>query len=100
MNVVHNVHDRRHGWVGAWETEPLVYRELTDADLGRTVIYREGEWTQRRPFPVTEAGTLSSWRLGMVWARFHRGDTATACKHETLCFGVRPLDGDLTRGRY
>jgi hypothetical protein len=85
-----NVRDRRHGWIGEWDVEPLVYDELTEADVGRTVIYFG-------TFDYHEAGTLSSFRDGLIWARFSRGDTAAACRPDGLCFGVRPRDGDLGR---
>jgi len=86
-----NVVDGRHGWQGAWETAPLHFDALTDADIGRTVIYRD--------FGRAEAGTLSSFRNGKVWARYSRGDTAAAANADDLCFGICPLDGDLTRGQ-
>lgn len=89
-DVVINVHDRRHQWVGSWVVAPLRYTQLTDNDIGRTVIYRD--------FGRAEAGTLSSFRDGRVWARFSTGDTAACCDPSDLCFGVRPLDGDLSRG--
>lgn len=79
--VVHGVQDRRHGWVGSWEVEPLVYERLTSADVGRTVIYQD--------HGRAEAGTLSSWRDGRVWARYSTGDTAAAANASDLCFGVR-----------
>lgn len=84
-----NVVDRRHGWIGEWDAEPLVYAELTPADVGRTVIYRD--------HGRAEAGTLSSFRDGRVWARYSRGDTAAACDARDLVFAVRPRDGDVTR---
>jgi hypothetical protein len=86
---VHNVRDGRHGWSGSWEVEPLAYEALGIADIGRTVIYRD--------HGRAEAGTLSSYRDGRVWARFSRGDTAAASDPRDLCFGIRPLDGDLNR---
>lgn len=91
MGRLVNVADRRHGWIGEWDVEPLVVTELTEADVGRTVIYTGfGPWGR-------EAGTLSSFRDGMVWVRFHRGDTAAACDPAALCWGLRPRDGDLGR---
>jgi hypothetical protein len=93
MSFLTNVTDRRHSWIGEWDVEPLVYEQLTDADIGRTVIYRGyGPWGN-------EAGTLSSFRDGLVWARFSRGDTAAACQPDAVCFGVQPRDGDLERGK-
>lgn len=82
MGVVYNVVDRRIGWIGPWEVEPLVYSELTDADIGRTVIYRD--------HGRAEAGTLTSWRNGIVFARYSRGDTAAGAKPEDLVFGKSP----------
>lgn len=83
--MVHNVNDRRRGWIGSWEVVPLVYNDLTAADAGRTVIYRD--------HGRAEAGTLSSWRNGIVFARYSRGDTAAGANPVTLCFGVRAIDG-------
>jgi hypothetical protein len=85
-----NVHDRRYGWIGEWDAEPFDINALTDADIGRTVIY-----IPARGFP--EAGTLSSWRLGMVFVRFSRGTTAAGCKPQDLMMAVRPRDGDKSR---
>lgn len=85
-----NVHDRRHLWIGSWETDAFDINALTDADIGRTVIYFPGAG-----YP--EAGTLTSWRLGLVFVRFTRGDTAAACKPSDLKFGIKPLDGDPNR---
>jgi hypothetical protein len=85
-----NVRDRRHGWIGEWDVEPFNINALADADIGRTVIYRP-----MVGFP--EAGTLSSWRLGLVFVRFTQGDTAAACKPQDLMIAVRPRDGDPNR---
>ncbi len=84
VEVVHNVDDRRHGWVGSWEIEPLVYAWLGPADVGRTVIYRD--------HGRAEAGTLSSWRDGKVFARYSRGDTAAGADADALSFGIRRAD--------
>jgi hypothetical protein len=92
-----NVLDRRHGWIGEWEVEPLVYASLRPADVGRTVIYCASHGRATMPWGWAEAGTLSSWRDGLVWARFSRGDTAAACRPSDLVFAVRPRDGDLSR---
>lgn len=83
--MIHNVDDRRRGWVGSWEAVPLVYDALTAEDVGRTVIYRD--------HGRAEAGTLSSWRDGTVFARYSRGDTAAGANPANLCFGVRALEG-------
>lgn len=82
--LVHNVDDRRRGWIGAWKIEPLDYDKLTEADIGRTVIYRD--------HGRAEAGTLTSWRGGIVFARYSRGDTAAGAAHADLVFGVQNLD--------
>ena len=83
---VHNVTDRRYSWIGSWEVEPLDINALTEADIGRTVIYRD--------VGRAEAGTLSSFRKEpspIVWARFSTGSTAAGCRPEDLVFGVRTL---------
>ena len=85
--IVHNVSDRRHGWIGSWTVRPLVLAELTEADKGRTVIYRD--------FGRAEAGSLSSWNGNRVWARFSTGDTAEACNPADLVIAVQPLDGPV-----
>jgi hypothetical protein len=82
--LVHNVQDRRRGFLGSWITEPLVYDGLSEADVGRTVIYRK--------YGRAEAGTLTSWRNGIVFARYSRGDTAAGSRATDLVFGVRALD--------
>lgn len=80
---VHNVRDGRTGTIGTWRTIPLRYEDLTADDIGRTVIYRD--------YGRAEAGSLSSFRDGLVWARFSRGDTAAACHPGDLCFGIEQL---------
>ena len=85
--IVHNVIDRRYGWIGSWEAQPFTVADLTEADKGRTVIYRD--------HGRAEAGTLSSWNEQRVWARFSTGDTAAACDPADLLLAVRALDGDL-----
>lgn len=82
--VVDNVRDGRRSYTGSWVTEPLVYAELHARDIGRTVIYRD--------HGRAEAGTLTSWRDGNVWARYSRGDTASAASADRLVFGIRALD--------
>jgi hypothetical protein len=82
--VIHNVHDRRRGFIGSWVTEPLIYEQLCEADIGRTVIYRD--------HGRAEAGTLTSWRNGIVFARYSQGDTAAGARAADLAFGVRALD--------
>lgn len=87
--TLHSVHDRRHGWVGAWEVEPLAYDQLKETDVGRTVIYHGRE--------NYEAGKLTSWRDGVVYAQFDTGCTSAGCRACDVSFGVGPLDGDLDR---
>lgn len=77
-----NVYDRRTGDIRAFETEPLVYDELKPEHVGRTVIYRAA-WC------FAEAGTLTSWRDGIVFARYSTGDTAAGALPEHLEFAVR-----------
>ena len=93
--TLHNVLDRRHSWIGSWDAVPFDYNALTMADVGRTVIYldrgREMAWGW------AEAGTLSSFRDGLVFVRFSKGDTAAACAPHDLMLARRPLDGDLLR---
>lgn len=82
--LVHNVDDRRFGWVGSWDTEPLDINKLTEADIGRTVIYRD--------HGRAEAGTLTSWRAGLVFARYSRGDTSAGAHHSSVVFGIARTD--------
>ena len=48
--IVHNVRYRRNDYMGPWRTEPLDVSRLSEADIGRTVIYRD--------HGRAEAGTL------------------------------------------
>lgn len=66
--IIDNVRDGRHGTIGSWNVEPLAYDKLGPEHIGRTVIYRD--------HGRAEAGTLMSWRDGIVFARYSRGDTA------------------------
>lgn len=81
---IHNVVDRRCGCIGSWEIEPLDYARLSDADIGRTVIYRD--------HGRAEAGTLTSWRDGTVFARYTSGDTAAGANSAHLVFGIARAD--------
>lgn len=90
MTTLHNVVDRRYHWIGRWLVEKLDYATLAPADIGRTVIYCAADGRR-------EAGTLSSYRDGLVFARFSKGDTAAACNPTDLVFAQKPLDGDLGR---
>jgi hypothetical protein len=82
--IVHNVDDRRHGWIGSWEIEPLDFAKLSEGDLGRTVIYRD--------HGRAEAGTLTSWRDGIVFARYSSGDTSAGANACDMAFGVKRAD--------
>lgn len=87
MITLHNVWDQRRKWIGSWEVEPLVYDKLSHNDIGRVVIYKPSQGNN-------EAGILSSFRDGLVFARFTpEGITNAACKPEDLCFGMKALDG-------
>jgi hypothetical protein len=82
--IVHNVRDGRRSYIGSWLAEPLYYDDLCHSDIGRTVIYRyHGR---------AEAGTITSWRNGLVFARYSRGDTAAGAYADSLVFGIKPLD--------
>lgn len=72
---IHNVRDGRHGVIGSWEVEPLRYENLDPSHVGRTIIYRD--------HGRAEAGTLTSWRDGIVFARYSRGDTAAGADAAT-----------------
>jgi hypothetical protein len=82
--IVDNVHDGRRGYIGSWIAEPLIYEKLCWEDVGRTVIYQK--------CGGGEAGTLNSWRDGIVFARYTRGGTAAGASAADLVFGLRPLD--------
>lgn len=79
--LLHNVRDDRVGAVGSWLTEPLDYAALGPGHVGRTVIYRD--------HGRAEAGTITSWRNGVVFARYSRGDTAAGAKAGDLVLGIR-----------
>ena len=81
MNYLHNVRDGRQGWICSFEIESLVYDELRPEHIGRTVIYRD--------YGRAEAGTLTSWRDGLVFARYSRGDTAAGARAEDLVFATQ-----------
>jgi hypothetical protein len=78
-----NVSDRRYDFIGSWETAPLSYSELSESDIGRTVIYQD--------HGRAEAGTLSSWKHGIVFARYSKGGTAAGAEPDRLSFGIRAL---------
>ena len=83
--ILHNVEDRRRDWFESWEVRPLEFKELNGTFIGRDVIYRSHN--------KAEAGTLTSWRQGIVFVRYSKGDTAAGAKIEDLVLGIRPLDG-------
>lgn len=74
--MIHNVWDGRCGLVSSWSAEPLVYDDLGPGHVGRTVIYRD--------HGRAEAGTITSWRDGIVFARYSRGDTAGGARAADL----------------
>jgi hypothetical protein len=82
-NEVHNVRDGRYGCIGSFEVEPLVYSELSAEHVGRTVIYRD--------HGRAEAGTITSWRDGIVFARYSKGDTAAGANPANLSLVIRSL---------
>lgn len=82
--IIDDVRDRRSGSViGSWLCEPLIYDKLGPADIGRTVIYRD--------FGRAQAGTITSWRDRLVFARYTIGDTAAGACADDLVFGIRAL---------
>jgi hypothetical protein len=78
--IVNNVRDGRRGWIGSFEVEPLVYDALSPEHIGRTVVYQD--------FGSAEAGTLTSWRNGIVFARYSRGDTSAGANAANLSLVV------------
>lgn len=80
MTIIHNVTDRRHDFIGSWEVEPLNYEALGPEHVGRTVIYRDHN--------RCEAGTITSWRNGIVFARYSKGDTAAGSRATDLVLGI------------
>lgn len=81
--IIDNVRDGRHGVIGSWEVEPLVYDKLGPEHVGRTVIYRD--------HGRAEAGTITSWRDGIVFARYSRGDTAAGAHWTDLLLALRSI---------
>jgi hypothetical protein len=78
--IIHNVRDGRLGWIGSFEVEPLVYDALGPEHIGRTVVYQD--------YGRAEAGTLTSWRNGIVFARYSRGDTSAGANAANLSLAV------------
>ncbi|QIG74998.1 hypothetical protein EVC26_079 [Rhizobium phage RHph_I72] len=70
-----------------FEVEPFDPATVTEADVGRTVIYVDFDGTG-------EAGTLSSWspNKATFWARFSTGSTAAGCGVSDLVWGVKQLE--------
>ena len=67
--MIHNVRDGRNGaMIASFKVEKLIYDELRPEHVGRTVIYLGHS--------RAEAGTITSWRDGLVFARYSSGDTA------------------------
>lgn len=91
--IINNVYDRHRRWIGSWEVEPLRYDALGDSDVGRTVIYRDSHARENSTSCRAEAGVISSFRNGKVWARYSTGSTAAAAEPSDLSFGIKPLDG-------
>lgn len=84
MITVHNVRDGRSGCIRSYEAEQLVYDALGPDHVGRTVIYRD--------HGRVEAGTLTSWKNGIVFARYSRGDTAAGADPKDLLLALESGD--------
>jgi hypothetical protein len=81
--IIHNVKDRRSLRVGSWRIEPLNVSTLTINDVGRTVIYKG--------LNGAEAGTLTSWKGDVIFARYSIGLTAAGAKASDIVFGVEEV---------
>lgn len=92
--IVHNVTDRRKGWIGPWEVDerPLEAGNLTPADEGRQVVYTDPNVPEPRR---SELGVISSWNGWFVHVRFTTGDTAEACTPGNLRFALRDASGEF-----
>lgn len=88
--IVHNVRDGRCGLVRSFEAKPLVYDALGPEHVGATVIYRD--------HGRAEAGTITSWRDGIVFARYSRGDTAAGANASDLLLATDTLTSALATG--
>ncbi len=75
--IIHNVEDRRGGWIGSFEVEAF-----SPDKIGETIsiIYKP-------KVGKAEKGLFSSYRNGIVFALFSHGDAASGCK-ETDCYRV------------
>lgn len=82
--IIHNVRDGRFGHTGSWEAETLDYDALRPEHVGRTVIYRD--------HGRAEAGTITSWRAGVVFARYSRGDTAAGANPADLLLALDAME--------
>ena len=81
--VVDNVRDGRHGMIGSWLAKPLVYDALGPEHVGSPVIYCD--------HGRAEVGTITSWRDGIVFAKYSRGDTAAGANPVDLLLGIRTI---------
>jgi hypothetical protein len=81
--IIHNVKDRRSLRVGSWRIEPLNVSTLTINDVGRTVIYKG--------LNGAEAGTLTSWKGEVIFARYSIGLTAAGAKASDIVFGIEEV---------
>lgn len=82
--MIHNVWDGRVGCIRSYEAEPLMLETLTPDHIGRTVIYRD--------HGRAEAGTLTSWKNGIVFARYSRGDIAAGADPGSLMLAIEAVD--------
>jgi hypothetical protein len=80
VETVHGVNDRRCDIIRSFDVEPLEYARLGPEHVGATVVYRDKG--------RAEAGTITSWDRGIVWARYNRGDTAAAARASDLWLTV------------
>lgn len=85
--LITDVRDGRVGCLRSYEAEPLIYSALGPDHIGRTVIYRD--------YGRAEAGTITSWRDGVVFARYSRGDTAAGANPADLLLATETQDTDL-----
>ena len=77
---IHNVRDGRAGCIRSYEAEPLIYDALSQDHVGRTVVYLD--------YGRKEAGTLTAWRDGIVFAKYSRGDTAAGADPRDLLLAI------------
>lgn len=74
MTWVHNVRDGRAmpAVLRSFDVAPLEYDNLGPEHVGATVVYRD--------VGRAEAGSITSWRDGTVFARYSSGDTAAGAR--------------------